>query len=170
MSAGLTIGVKIADSATALLQRVKAFNEENSRLPEEWDMSAHIGINPMLLALSMELALKAWYVFDHDTPEAKWGHNLSELFEGLKQESQDKLDAEFRRSVVPFHPNFLYVDYGIRNVLAQHESAFVDWRYTYERKSISFHESTFVATLEMVLSEFRKRYRTVKVPQTWPSV
>lgn len=170
MSAGLTIGVKIADSATALLQRVEAFNKESSVLPEEWDMSAHIGINPMLLALSMELALKAWYVFDHDTPKAKRGHNLLKLFEELKQESQDKLHAEFRRSVAPLHPNLIHVDYGIRNVLAQHESAFVDWRYIHERKNVSFHESTFVATLQMVLSEFRKRYRTVKVPQTWPLV
>jgi hypothetical protein len=44
MSAGLTIGVKIADPATALLQRVEAFNKDNSRLPEEWDMRAHLGI------------------------------------------------------------------------------------------------------------------------------
>jgi hypothetical protein len=108
-------------------------------------------------------------VFDYDTPKAKMGHNLSKLFEGLKQESQDKLDAEFRLSVAPLHTNFLYVDCGIRNVLAQHDSAFVDWRYAHEKKRIRLDESTFVATLEMVLGQFRKRYRTVKVPTTWPS-
>ena len=163
MSAGLTIGVKLADSATALLQRVEAFKKETPEFPEEWDLRAHIGINPMLLALSMELALKAWHVFDHDTPKIR-GHDLSELFEGLKQESQNRLDVEFKRSVAPLHPDIFYVDHGIKNVLGQHKSAFIDWRYTHETKSISFHESTFIATLEMVLSEFRKRYRTVEVP------
>lgn len=60
MNAGLTIGVKIADAATAILQRVEAFDQNNPQLPEGWDMRAHIGIDPMLLALSMELAFKAW--------------------------------------------------------------------------------------------------------------
>jgi hypothetical protein len=163
MSAGLTIDVKLAESATALLQRVEAFNRENPEFPEDWNLRAHVGINPMLLALSMELALKAWYVFDHDTSKV-WGHDLSKLFEGLKQESQDRLDVEFKRSVAPLHPDFLHGDYGIKSVLGRHKSAFVDWRYTHERKRTSFHESTFVAMLEMVLSEFKKRYRTVVVP------
>ena len=86
MSAGLTIGVELADSATALLQRVDNFNKETTELPKEWDLRAHSGINPMLLGLSMELALKAWHVFDHDTPKIR-GHDLLILFEGLKQES-----------------------------------------------------------------------------------
>lgn len=164
MNAGLTIGVKIAESAIAILQRVEAFDQNTSQIPEDWDMGAHIGINPMLLALSMELALKAWFVFDHNKANVKRSHNLLKLFEGLNQDSQYKLDAEFRRSVAPYHPSGLFVDYGIRNVLAQHENAFVDWRYTYEKKNVSFHTSTFKATLEMVLMEFRKRYRMVEVP------
>ncbi len=164
MNAGLTIGVKIADSATAILQRVEAFDQNNPQLPEDWDMRAHIGIDPMLLALSMELALKAWLVFDHNTAEVKKSHNLLKLFDGLKQDSRQKLDTEFRRSVAPRHPNALYVDYGIRNVLSQHKNAFVDWRYTHENKGVNFHISTFKATLEMILNEFRKRYRTVEVP------
>tara|TARA_R110002051_G_scaffold153904_1_gene226232 strand:+ start:3494 stop:4015 length:522 start_codon:yes stop_codon:yes gene_type:complete len=164
MSAGLTIGVKIADSAAAILQRVKAFDQGNPQFPEEWDIGAHIGIDPMLLALSMELALKAWFVFDHNTPKVKRSHNLSKLFAGLTQESQNKLDFEFRRSVAPIHLNFFSMDYSITDVLAHHENAFVDWRYTHEIKTLNFHTSAFVATLEMVLSEFRKRYRTVNAP------
>lgn len=167
MTVGLTIGVKLADSATAILQRVEAFNKDNPQLPKDWDLTAHIGINPMLLAFSMELALKAWHVFDHDTSKAR-GHDLSKLFAGLKHESQNKLHREFDRSVAPLHPDFLRVDSGIRDVLEQHKNAFVDWRYTHEAQHIGFHESAFIATLEMVLSEFRKRYRTVEVPKTWP--
>jgi hypothetical protein len=161
MNFGLTIGVKIADSATAILQRVEAFNQDYPQLPEDWNMRAHIGIDPMLLALSMELALKAWYVFDHNTAEVKRSHNLLKLFEAIKQDSQMKLDAEFRRSVAPSHA----IDgYGIKDVLTPHQNAFVDWRYMHDSNSLGFHTSTFKATLEMVLSELRKQYRTVEVP------
>ena len=37
-------------------------------------LQATIGL--MLLALSMELALKTWYAFDYDTAEAKRSHDL----------------------------------------------------------------------------------------------
>ncbi len=110
MNAGLTIGVKIADSAEALLQRVEIFNQDHPQWPDGWNMKAHIGIDPMLLGLSMELVLKAWYVFDHNVAEPKWGHNLSELFEVLKHDSQQRLDAEFRRSVAPTYPDILHMD------------------------------------------------------------
>lgn len=169
MSARLSIAIRIADSANALLQRVETFNQEDVHNNEEWDMRAHAGIEPMLLALSMELALKAWFVFDYDTPEVKRSHNLSKLFAGLKPESQNKLDSEFRRSVAPRHPNLFSIDYGIRDVLTHHENAFIDWRYTHEAKNMSFHTSTFIATLKMVLSEFKKRYRIKKIPPIWPS-
>lgn len=169
MSARLSIAIRIAESAKAVLQRVETFNRDDVLNNEEWNMRAHAGIEPMLLALSMELALKAWFVFDFDNPEVKRSHNLSKLFDGLKPESQSKLDCEFRRSVAPYHPNMFSIDYGIRDVLAHHENAFVDWRYTHETKIMSFNTSTFTATLEMVLSEFGKRYCTVEMPPIWPS-
>lgn len=163
MSARLTIAIRIADSENAILQRVEAFDHDDATNKKEWDMRAHIGIDPILLALSMELALKAWFVFDYDTREVKKSHSLSKLFAVLKLESQEKLDSEFRRSISPQHPNLFSIDYGIIDVLAHHESAFVDWRYTHEIKDpISVHTSTFVATLKMILAEFSKRYRTEK--------
>ena len=69
MNVGLTLGVEIADAATAILQRVETFDQDNPRLPDNWDINAHIGVDPMLLALSLELALKAWLVFDHNLSE-----------------------------------------------------------------------------------------------------
>lgn len=41
----------------------------------------------MLLALAMELALKAWFVFDFDDPKHSKSHDLSKLFGRLKSES-----------------------------------------------------------------------------------
>ena len=169
MSARLTTAIRIGESANALLQRIKSFDRKYLSHPEDWNERAHIGIEPMLLALSMELALKAWFVFDHDTPDVKRTHNLIKLFEVLKKESQEKLDTEFKKSVAPSYPSGLFINYGIRHLLLQHANAFVDWRYLHEPKNTSFQEGAFIATLEMVLREFRKRYRIVDVPSIWPS-
>lgn len=168
MVARLTTAINVANSAYAILQRERAFDQQELRIDEGWDMRAHIGIQPLLLALAMELALKAWFVLDHDTEKIIRSHKLSKLFAGLKPESQGKLDFEFRQSVAPLHPNFLHLDYGIQNVLTQHEDAFIDWRYTFETKNTSFEKSVFVATLEMVLSEFNKRYHIEDVPPIEP--
>lgn len=127
-----------------------------------------IGVEPMLFALSMELALKAWFVFDFDDPKHSNSYNLSKLFGQLKSDSQEKLDQEFKRSVAPYHPNIFYVDYGIGHVLYQHRNAFVDWRYMHEPKSTMFERGTFEATLEMVLHEFDKRYYTVPLDPLRP--
>ena len=122
-----------------------------------------IGVEPMLMALSMELALKAWFVFDFDDPKVPKSHDLAKLFDKLMPESQEKLDAEFRRSVAPYHPSGLHIDYSIRHVLYQHKDAFIDWRYIHEPKSTKFEQGVFEATLEMVLTELEQRYHTVWV-------
>jgi hypothetical protein len=126
MSTRLTTAIKIADSANAVLQRVNSFDFETARSCKGWDLKAHIGIDPMLLALAMELALKAWYVFDHDTTKVIRSHNLAKLFVGLKPESQNKLDTAFRRSVALNHPILFDTEYGILDVLEHHAEAFVD--------------------------------------------
>lgn len=159
MSVRLTTAIKIADASEALLQRVEAFDWRDHYEEKGWDFTVHMGIDPMLLGLSMELALKAWYAFDHD--ELTRGHKLTNLYDKLKLESKEKLDTEFRRSVAPHHPSFFHIDYGIDNVLFQHEDAFVEWRYMHDKRkkqTIRFEQVVFIATLKMVLAEFRKRY------------
>ncbi len=109
-------------------------------------------MEPMLLALSMELALKAWCVFDKDRFEFKRKHDLAVLYDELLPASQSHLDREFKRSVAPRHPNMFYVDYGIRDVLFQHKDAFTDWRYLFDQKKVAlnFNQSAFEATLENI--------------------
>lgn len=162
MSARLTTAIRIGDAANAILLKTKSFPGDKFEQQENSSEHKHVGVEPMLLALSMELALKAWYVFDHDNPNVIRTHNLIKLFDGLKTESQKKLDSEFKTSVAPHHPSFVYADYRIRDILYQHQDAFTDWRYLHEaKKSMMFDQSAFEATLEMVLTEFRKRYRDV---------
>lgn len=170
MNARLTTAIRIANAATAIFRKTQSFPIQAFDSHEDWKEHEHIGVEPMLLALSMELALKAWFVFDHNDPNVKQTHNLIKLFKLLKPESQETLDVEFRKSVAPSHPNFLVANYGIHSVLHQHQNAFTDWRYLHEAKnSMRFEQSTFEATLEMVLIEFRKRYRVVQVTSPRPS-
>lgn len=160
MSAHLSTAIRIGDAAKAILQKTKSFPDQHFGEAEDRAEREHIGVEPMLLALSMELALKAWFVCDHDDPNVVRSHDLTKLFDALLPESQQRLDKEFKRSVSPHHPSFIFIDYGIRDILSQHKDAFVDWRYLHEaKKTMMFNQSTFEATLEMVLREFSKRYR-----------
>lgn len=168
MSARLSTAIRIGEAAKAILKKTQSFPVRE--FGEHADLSEHVGVEPMLLALSMELALKAWFVFDYDDPKVLKSHNLMELFESLKPESQEKLDAEFKRSVIPYHPQDFYIDYSIRHILYQHQDAFTDWRYLHEaKKSMMFDQGAFEATLEMVLREFEKRYRIEPVMPLSPS-
>ncbi len=161
MSARLSTAIRIGEAARAILRKTKSFPDLQF---EDLADKEHIGVEPMLLALSMELALKAWFVFDYDDPNVLKTHDLTKLFDALLPESQLTIDQEFKRSVIPHHPNFLFVNYGVRDVLTQHKEAFIDWRYLHEpKKPMMFDHSTFEATLEMVLREFRKRYRVEHV-------
>lgn len=151
--------IRIGDAAMAILRKTKTFPTSGfgeDANPFDYE---HIGVEPMLLALSMELALKAWLVLDNNDPKVPRTHNLEILFGRLKLESQTNLDAEFKRSVAPYHPSGFFMDYSIRHILAKHRDAFIDWRYMHEPKNATFEHSAFEATLVMVLTEFRKRYR-----------
>lgn len=165
MSYRLTTAIRIADSARAILRKTKSLPEMDPAEDQDGiGALADIGVEPMLLALSMELALKAWFVFDFDDPVVIRSHNLMKLFEALKPDSQRRLDDQFKQTVAPSHPSLFFSDYGICHVLYQHRDAFTDWRYIHEPKHTRFDRGTFQATLEMVLAEFRKRY--VEVPVT----
>lgn len=167
MSARLSTAVKIAKASRGILRKTRSLADQGLEAAKEDDQFELDGVEPMLLALSMELALKAWFVFDFDDPKTPKTHNLAKLFERLTVESQAKLDAEFKRSIAPRHPNLFYLDYGIRDLLYQHKDAFVDWRYLHEPKSNRFEQSAFEATLEMVLEEFEKRYVSERVEPMW---
>lgn len=163
MSKRLTTAVRMGIGARQILNKTRTFPDAEVKNPFAPD-GGHIGVEPMLLALSMELALKAWYVFDHDSVPRRWTHDLAELFDSLTEGSWHKLDSVFKASIVPFYPNFLFADYGIRHLLLQHNDAFVRWRYLHEGKPPrAFDQGVFEATLEMVVVEFEKLYCVEKL-------
>jgi hypothetical protein len=166
MSARLTIGVNLGEYASSILSQVKWFGEFDRAEGSDRHEKVHIGVEPFLLAFAMELALKAWFVFDHDNPKPPRTHNLVKLFKRLELDSQLRLERAFEGSVASLHPVNFLGSVGMKGFLEQHANAFVEWRYPHERKHpMQFQISAFVATLEMVLSEFRTRYH---IQEAWP--
>ncbi len=162
--AGLSTGVKLEQYARAMLKQVLSM-EDSSQSGGPLSERVHVGVEPMLLALAMEFALKAWFVWDHDRHDPVRTHNLAKLFDALPTSSKERLDAAFKEKVGPLHPWSGWMDYGIRDILDHHANAFVEWRYLHERRDrgLSFDFTTFVATLELILDEFGKRYETREI-------
>lgn len=165
------MAINMGQYASSILRQAKgiADDPEISRLsPHE---RSHFGVEPMLLALAMEFALKAWWVFDHDDSKVPKTHNLLTIFKKLTSESQEKLAKAYQRDVAPYHPDFGFLPFEIRDILDQHANAFIEWRYIHERsKAMSFETTHFVDTLESVLREFRKRYRIETVSSPWHQI
>jgi hypothetical protein len=162
--AGLSTGVKLEQYARSMLKQVLSM-EDGTRPDITLNDRRHIGVEPMLLALAMEFALKAWFVWDYDRHDPIRSHNLTKLFDALPEPSQERLDSAFKRKVAPYHLWNSFMEYSIRDILDHHANAFVDWRYLHEKRGevLSFDFTTFIATLELVLDEFGKRYETREI-------
>lgn len=108
----------------------------------------------MFLALSMELALKAWIVRDGTRSAVPKSHDLSKLFAYISLNTRERLKARYDRDIVPRHPDFFYLDAGLERTLENARDAFVKWRYMHELKIARFDVSVFTETVEMILAEF----------------
>lgn len=104
MSARLSTAITIGEAAKAILLKTKSFPLQSFDGHEDWSEFEHVGVEPVPLALSMEVALKEWWVFDFDDLNFIKSHNLIKLFDGLLPDSQQKLEIELKRSVAPRHP------------------------------------------------------------------
>jgi hypothetical protein len=107
MSARLTTAVRIGEAASGILQKIRRFPAQDFNEMEDLGGTEHVGVEPMLLALAMELALKAWLVFDFDDPHVAKSHDLLKLFDSLKPGSQATLEAQYKALVAPYHANGL---------------------------------------------------------------
>lgn len=164
---GLSTGVKLQQYANSLL-KAAAFLQENPQSPTERER-VHIGIDPMLFALAMEFALKAWYVWDHNCHTPPKTHNLLKLFEALDSSSKQRLENVFQSKVALDVPTDHLLYREIRGVLYAHANAFTEWRYIHEprERGLFWESSSFVPTLELILEEFDKLYTTQEILPLW---
>lgn len=151
----MRIAIKMADTAEALVERVR---EANKGLLAESKIPAGLGIDPMLMALAMELALKAWITLDQGSKIIR-EHNLSKLFSMLRPEQQEKIEKDLRISC-PWYNSSPLDPLGMdaASILDHHADAFVKWRYMHEMSHGSFSTSDMENVFESVLRLFRARY------------
>ena len=119
---------------------------------------------PMLLAFSMERALKAWHL--RTTGEAaKRMHRLLALYEALPEEVREYLDEAV--GTVSRPPRLPYLSKTgpersrLAEVLGVHDTAFQDWRYPEEvlagqesPKGLFFETGEHEAALDAVIKAF----------------
>jgi hypothetical protein len=166
----LSKAIDIAASSKALLLHVQGTEPFETKAPlEEFCglnlFGAKMAISPMLLALSMELALKAWIVYDGTKKDVPREHDLSILFSFISLATQECLNARYNREIAPHHPNPFYLDNGLERTLENARLAFIQWRYVHELDRGRFEVGLFIETIEMILSEFENRFVVVKHPR-----
>ncbi|SNR34210.1 hypothetical protein [Puniceibacterium sediminis] len=158
MGQELTIAIKMANTADALVARVREARKGPFTTPSNARLFADIGIDPMLLALAMELALKAWITLDQGSKIIR-EHNLSKLFDMLQPEQQEKIESDFRIACPWYNQSYLNpLGKDVASILDHHADAFVKWRYMHEMTHGSFSSSDMENVIESVLRLFRARY------------
>lgn len=133
----------------------KISEPEDSAVELIWASAA---VNPILLSLATEIALKAWLYrenngyLDHKLSSS---HDLLELFEGLEKDTQTRLEAKMPeipnpRGGPPLHK-------GLRSVLCFHKAAFIRWRYRYEDLKHLFNEAELGQALTVIIEAYEPR-------------
>lgn len=165
----LKTAIEIAAASKALLLHV-----QNSECPDVTTddqefigaslFAASMRISPMLLALSMELALKAWIAFDFRDQDIPKEHDLIKLFSCLSPSARERLKSRYDEEILPHRGSLFYTDDGLERVLANARNAFTEWRYVHELDRAHFESGGFEETIEMVLSEFERCFVVRKYP------
>jgi hypothetical protein len=112
---------------------------------------------PVLLTLSMELALKAWWTREVKVTNVPKTHDLLKLFDGLPEQARIRLENSHPELPNPSHPKLPPVRKGLRSILASNRTKFVDWRYQHELSRGMFPNGPFNEALSSVIEEFFKR-------------
>ena len=120
--------------------------------PEEgravrFDRSSIAG--PVLLALAIELALKALQWNERDGRQPDHTHDLLKLFKGLKKDTRERIEANMPEvpGILPELPRRP----GIRTALSRARNVFVDWRYPYEQRGLIVETAELKTALKAIL-------------------
>ena len=104
---------------------------------------------PVLLALAIELALKALQWKERDGRQPTQTHDLLVLFKGLEKETRERIEANMPEvpGILPDPPRRP----GIRTALSRARNVFVDWRYPYEHPGLIVETADLKTALKAIL-------------------
>ncbi len=115
---------------------------------------------PVLMALAMEIALKAWQCRERKAEPDK-SHDLLKLFESLEEKTKARLQARSLEYLHPaLGPKFPPNCAGLEWMLSSHRKSFEDWRYPYEARGPgTFDTGQFNVTLAVVIEMYEELAR-----------
>ena len=121
----------VIEDAKALQRVVEELDSQDAKFVEADPVlfQGKFLAEPILLSFAIEIALKAWQRRERQgAPDH--GHDLLQLFEGLEEATQKRLEAKMPAMVDPWLGETLRE--GLRELLSSHRNAFIKWRYLYE--------------------------------------
>lgn len=156
MSKATLISKKMVRTSRALIQRVHQCRKINPSDSSVDSAMGGFGIDPMLIALAMELALKAWITLDRGSDPIRT-HNLIKLFRMLDPKLQESFEKDFHEQCPWFKEEMLYRT--IEMILDCHANAFVQWRYMHEIDTERFSMSDMEYVLDVILKPIDQQLR-----------
>ena len=156
------------------LQRVAKELEKNSSEALEsdrWLFHGNFLASPILLSLATEIALKAWWCREQNEAP-KRTHDLLKLFEVLRQDTQEMLEAKMRKSspysVWAAEPNMQNLSpdlqdmlgvrmHPLRDVLCAHRDANMHWRFLYEKTGALFETAEIDRALTVLIDAYHEK-------------
>ena len=160
------------------LQRVAKTIYENGHEAAQsdiWLFKGMILAGPILLSLANEIALKAWLCLERKKAPPRT-HDLLELFDLLKPDTQEMLEARMRKvsrhSMYAEQPGMQnlkpYVQdmfaakmHPLRDVLCDHRNANVHWGYLYEKEPFAkFEIGEIDLALTVIIDAYHERRRS----------
>ncbi len=145
-------------SARALQTLVRTFGEGVDPSSNASLFQGQFIAGPVLLALAMELALKAWWAKENKVSEIPKTHDLLRLFDGLSEDTRTGLESAHPEVPHPIR-GFPPVRPGLRSMLASNSAVFVEWRYLHELRRAGFPHGEFNEALSSVIREFDRTAR-----------
>ena len=142
-------------SQARALRRVAEHLDDDGKAPEPWDSRLNEGkfvAVPVLLALSTEIALKAWQCRERNGPPDQT-HNLLKLFLGLGEDAQRRLSEKMPEHPSPL-PGFPPAYPGMKNALSDCRNIFVEWRYSHERRHLRAETGVLKTALSAIIEAY----------------
>ena len=138
---------------------------------DAWLFQGNFLAVPILLSLATEIALKAWWCRERNKAP-KQTHDLLKLFDVLKQDTQEMLEARMRKSsphsVWAAEPNMQNLSpdlqdmlgarmHPLRDVLFAHRNANTHWRFLYEKPRALFETAEIDRALTVIIDSYHEK-------------
>lgn len=174
------------DNADGLRIIAEMIKREGQAALDQGNMSIFTGsfqAAPILWALGIEIALKAWICRETNC-NRPMGHDLLCLFERLDHKTQELLEDAWQRGrgtgtvddpiqelVAPRHlmeprtkKDLLFPRLSnLREVLEEHRKLFVNWRYLHEMSRESCDPGVLNKVLQVLVDTYRNTPRTERI-------